>query len=178
MIASVLCPGPSLPQTFDAARPCGLIVGVNRAVTAYRCDAWAALDDRVLIEYWQERRGEPLIVTRQPSVVKLAEHLRDVPPPHKTVESMLAIYKASWSIWSMTVGVMYAIVSGADLVRVHGADFNGILDFDGHKYPWRYDTPEQTRTPAKWQQQQDALIQIADYAKAVGSRVEHIHGQH
>jgi hypothetical protein len=77
--AALLCPGPSLVQTFDDDFA-GWRVGVNRAALAFKCDWWAALDHGPIER--EKIGGIPLITTlaaKQHLTAFLPERLKDFP---------------------------------------------------------------------------------------------------
>ena len=145
---AILCPGPSLSH-FDGSDGYDLVVGINRAAIAFRCDVWCAADYQ-LIE--RERRniiGTPVLFTNFAS----ATRLRKRSPWPATVDEFewylggdgLALPGTSFSA---IAAVWYAMAKGARIVNVFGASLAGKLDFDGT-------AAGETRTDARWERERE-----------------------
>ena len=131
MNIAVLCPGPSLAETWPGAPAFDLTIGVNRAALIERVDVWAFMDREV---FWRtEIDYSPLVLTTRTARQSLErrghgerlrrggvldfEDLRDTYP------------LADGPLYTSVMAVHYAATLGR--VWVFGADMAGLSDFDG-----------------------------------------------
>ena len=131
MNAAILCPGPSLLDTFDAAKPHGLLIAVNRAAMVTQVDWWVFSDQHV----WTDNAppGTPKIFTRQ-SIVDSYKHW-PVFQNHErlTFEEVAQTHPDTyrWRIFSATAAMVLACYLGATTINVYGSDMAGTDEYDG-----------------------------------------------
>lgn len=128
MTAALLCPGPSLAQTFDDDFA-GPRVGVNRAATAFRCDVWAALDYPLTRDNHEAVIGTPKWFTRRQTAADIGQRVRfrDV-----LIAEDLVCPVHHWDRFTATCALVLLAGMGASEVKVYGADWKpGALDWDG-----------------------------------------------
>ena len=132
MDVGILCPGPSLSGFLKTPVGHDLIIGVNRAATAYRCDWWVFGDPEAYREFTPI--GSPRIGT-------LARSFEAIGPIEATVIDRLAIEcpgEIRWQQFSLTAAMVLAQHLGAARIVVYGADWRGTLDWDGTAAPVRH----------------------------------------
>jgi hypothetical protein len=147
MLAAVLCPGPSLLRYQGDYE---LVIGVNRAATAFHCDVWVACDWSLVQRVRDEIKGNPILFTNSMSARRIA---RDGPMWPRRVERFEELNDAdgdpiSPTSFSSLAAVWYAVANGATTIRVYGADMSGKLDFDKV-------LAGETRTDARWERERE-----------------------
>jgi len=164
---AILCPGPSL-SSFDGPGGYDLVIGVNRAAVAFRCDVWAACDWQLIDRERRQVIGTPLLFTN----VASAMWLRKRNPWPATVDEFewylggdgLALPGTSFSALA---AVWYAVAKGAHIVNVFGAGLSGKLDFDGT-------AAGETRTDARWERERCLWEELTDLLSRRGVVVERV----
>jgi hypothetical protein len=160
MLAAVLCPGPSLTRfTGDYE----LVVGVNRAATAYRTDVWCACDWQVIQRERDVVIGIPLLFTNSPSARYLWRHQSPWPRRVERFEDFkdgdgVPIAPTSFS---SLAAVWYAVAKGATTIRVYGADMEGVKDFDDA-------LAGENRSETRWQVERRLWGQMTEQLKGRG----------
>lgn len=146
MKAIVLCPGPSLAAY--SAKQADLIIGVNRAVLAHRCDWWSATDRTLLKEIDPGYRLN--LFTDEQTLVPRPERF-----PMILRKQMTSYYtsSATWPSFSSTSALVLAAHLGALTIDVFGDDKAGFADWDGHIYARPGEEGWRTRSAQRWQRE-------------------------
>jgi len=170
MKACVLCPGPSLSR--QVGRPLrekyDIIIGVNRAVEAFECDYWVALDTRTF--GMTKVVGRPVLVTNALHYRKMctespeAREFRHLDP--KTIVPRKLC--PGWSTKGLLAAVAVAHAKGAEEVDCYGVDWEGTADFDGKTFPG------QKRTAKRWQKETRLFSKLAQILAKRGTTVRRI----
>lgn len=160
MNVAVLCPGPTLLDTF-----CGgydLLIGVNRAVLAVPCDWWTFYDPRV----WRKchPKPEPRIFTSRDMAGALG------------IENCLTyeVVKRKhgdncfWRKFSATSALVLACYLGADHIDMHGAGMVGDKDYDGTTDPSNH------RTDGRWCKEAAILQSVIEHLNERGTTVKRV----
>lgn len=156
MTAVILCPGPSLADLRE--RPdADLVIGVNRAATAFACDVWAASDYTMIRDYLAKVIGEPGLLTKRQTWRDIG-HRIDIPLANLVEE--ISFNCPNWQNKTMTCAMVYAHSVGADSIDIYGCDWAGKHDFDGL-------SAGENRSDARWTQE------AADYAALVEALANH-----
>lgn len=149
MIASILCPGPSLAKLTQAQIDATTVIAVNRAAHRVRCDWWVFLDDRIWKTYPLDYRPK-ICATREverridEKFELTTDELRDQFSP-----------AAGWTIYSFTSAIVLAAHLGAARAVIYGCDWAGHADFDGHLYRFSNEHAEQTRSDDRWKRERE-----------------------
>lgn len=143
MTAAILCPGPSLCQTYPGYGGFDLVVGVNRVPTSYRSDVAAACDYPLLRDNAARFIGRPKVLTRQQTWDDLKG--RTGLQLAMTTDALLSFVPAGigFSLYTATSAIAFAARIGATEISVYGADMTGTAGFDAE------DTGE-NRSDARW----------------------------
>jgi hypothetical protein len=160
MLAAVLCPGPSLARYQGDYE---LVVGVNRAATAYCVDTWCACDWQLILREWDDVKGVPLLFTNSPSARYLSRHDFKWPRRVERFEDFKdgdGVPLAPTSFSSLAA-VWYAVAKGATTIRVYGADMEGTKDFDNV-------AAGETRTETRWQHERKLWAGMTEQLKERG----------
>jgi hypothetical protein len=131
MQAVVLCPGPSLADFEHYGAD--LLIGVNRAAAARRCDVWAAGDAPMVERYASDVLGTPLLLTDQGTASTLfnaGKLWRGETFIFQDLSSFCPL-PLQWDLFSATVALVYAAWRGCSSIRTYGMDWSGTQDFDG-----------------------------------------------
>lgn len=128
MRVAILAPGPGLERYKDDGY--GLRIGVNRAVTRFACDWWAALDYQTIGEVTP--CGWPMVFTTAESVAALARRGVTL-DGYLTFEELVTDISRDtrWPMYSATAAIALAQSLGASSIDVWGAPMIGESDFDG-----------------------------------------------
>jgi hypothetical protein len=129
MKTAVLCPGPSLANTFAGREGYGLVAGVNRAVHRAPCDVWVSLDPAPI-------EAIPLtLVTMDATAHQIARRVGpDVRVDTVETESLRTPFDiggCSWATFSSTAALVAMFTRGAKQIDVYGYDATNAPDFDG-----------------------------------------------
>lgn len=144
MNAALLCPGPSLTQTYPpAAGRHDVNIGVNRAVLAFRCHWWAFVDWQTYIE--TGRQACRTFVSRTADR-ELRRRTGDFTPDltFESIDLDRTRNSIRWGMFSATAALFLASHLGATSVDVYGADWTNEPDYDGHR------TERDRRTVERW----------------------------
>lgn len=144
MRIAVLCPGPSLTRTYpDADRAHDIVIGVNRAVLAFRCDWWSFMDRHVFHEW---RPDYPVKLFTLDNVSVSTSHIEAFNACEVLVHpAMRTSRRCAWNTFSATSALVLAAEHlRADTVDVYGADMVGAADYDGKT------DPRFNRTDKRW----------------------------
>lgn len=137
MRAVIWCPGPSMTAWTEALVGGELVIGVNRAPIARRCDVWCALDWKPVWQNHAKVIGKPMLVTT-------AENLRHPnyngwrwDGPWFDVRQIKLEFKPPgaapfWLSKTIHAACVYAAYRGCKQIDVYGADWSGRADFDGN----------------------------------------------
>ena len=169
MNAAVLCPGPSVqryPINGDLRvsefspepRPYDLIVGVNRAATLHACDFWCLLDhytfalDPPVI-------GTPTIVCHAAIYNAMAREFPEAKNhKHLSLENINEDFQTcNWRNWSASLGIMVAVINGANVVECYGMDWCGTDDWDGFNHE------KHRRGTKRWASERKLFQQMTDW---------------
>ena len=165
MHARILCPGPSLAK-YSAEGFDGLTIGVNRAATAHLCDVWASNDWQSCLALAPQIVGFPLLLTTTASIN--SPHMRGFvwPGGIKNADDFaycLTTY-ATARMLTMNVAVGFAFITGHTDIAIYGADWSGLLDFDGV-------AAGTNRNPGRWELEADLFGHLADELRSKGVNV-------
>lgn len=170
MIASVLSPGPSLARVTPADVADTLTIGVNRAPLMHHCDWWAFGDNRIF--------GEPEYQPGYPiKMFTCAESKRRLGLVDcLTYEELFNNYTPSalWMIYTMNAALVLAASQGAKTIRLYGCDWKGTEDFDGHKYTFKGEEADITRTPKRWENERRMFDSTVAMLAEKGVKVERV----
>jgi hypothetical protein len=120
---AILCPGPSLSQTWVArTQQYNLVIAVNRAILFERCDWWSAGDWTVVKEIAKRpsvgicsTSESTRVMTKEPGLQYVP--WSDLPIPHPG--------------FSMVAALALGAMLGAKSISVYGDDKTGDKDWDG-----------------------------------------------
>lgn len=131
MKTAVLCPGPSLSQTFTNRDAYQVVAGVNRAVHRAPCDVWVSLDpspfEAIPLRWFTTE--STLHNLRASGRTFSGEHVETVEPLFGQVPSDMG--GACWNSFSSTAALVAMFLRGAKSIDVYGYDATNAPDFDG-----------------------------------------------
>jgi hypothetical protein len=107
-----------------------LFLGVNRAVEAWECDYWCAIDWKTIDE--GKPKGKPEIIT----VISAKQRLRhEVCKAYGTpaCDGDMPPRDTGWQNYSALLAIAAAYDMGFEWIEVYGADMKGVEDWDGQK---------------------------------------------
>jgi hypothetical protein len=131
--ARILYPGPSLAEAISMLQGCGsdaLFIGVNRAVEAWECDYWCAIDWKTIDE--GKPKGKPEIITISSAKQRLNREVCKVYGTRGTYEDMPPA-DTGWLNYSSLLAIAAAYDMGFKRIEVYGADMKGVEDWDGNQ---------------------------------------------
>lgn len=135
MNATLLCPGPSL--SGYGGQGAGIVVGVNRAATAHRCDVWAATDRPLIMSTADQVLGEPVLYTIEATRESINRRGRSWPyavVTHSDVAGgQVDNGRHPWTRFTACAALQYLAWSGATHIDVWGCDWAGDQDWDGER---------------------------------------------
>lgn len=154
MIASILCPGPSI-RSFVRDEHCGLTIGVNRAATLVSCDVYAATDYPAVMRDGLAVIGTPMLLTAENAAGILASRCPWRGEVFLTDKLKSFIWPApiKWDTFSVGAAIVYAASVGATAIHCYGMDWAGTEDWDGTK-------AGMNRTPDRWQLERGIFHQL------------------
>lgn len=124
MKVALLTPGPSLcTWAFDTFAPYDLRVGVNRAVLYAFCDAWVAMDWKLIA------RHAPAVPLTIYTDKVAAEHLTESRFPRLHEFPVIVVERRG--VFSAVNALHICKDLGATAIDVYGADWTDQPDFDG-----------------------------------------------
>ena len=165
MNATLLCPGPSL--SGYGGQGAGMVVGVNRAATAYPCDVWAATDRPLIMSTASQVIGDPVLYTIEATLESLRRRGRDW--PHSVVThtevtgGTVTNHHQPWTRYTTTAALRYLAWMGATHIDVWGCDWAGDEDWDGKRLA------SNSRTAERWREEQEIWSRVV---KETGILVE------
>jgi hypothetical protein len=193
MRAALLCPGPSLSDTYPGPTGFDLVVAVNRAGMWHRIDAWAVMDwplmlktePPILMPVWQRvllaqdggrGDGRPVLVTHRDSLEMI--NRKKVDWPGEVFDSNVlgaaaaggtgsdgACPAAGAMLYTAPRAMLYAAHRGAKAIDVYGADWSGKADADGVE-------AGANRSPRRWTNEAAIWQRVTDWLKPRGVSVE------
>lgn len=131
MKTAILCPGPSLSQTFKTRDAYAAVAGVNRAVHRAPCDVWVSLDpspiEAIPLQWFTT---ENTIHNLQASGrLFRGGKLSTVEATFEQIPSDMG--GACWDSFSSTAALVSMFLRGAKSIDVYGYDGTNAPDFDG-----------------------------------------------
>lgn len=135
--------GPSLAN-YPGPDDFGMVIGVNRAATAYRCNWWSVGDAETYWRYQPTLKGLPLTWTHQNTAERIGRHAGLF-----TGKSYGRDERKTWTLYSATAGLWLAGALGTQVI-CYGCDMAGELNWDGSA------EPTADRTPARWERERAA----------------------
>lgn len=164
MIASILCPGPSLPLTW---RPDGtLVIAVNRAASMHAADWWAFCDADIFRD--SAALGKPKIFTSRASVERLRKRNYYVDPGMLSDE--VDVHDNTWRTFTKTMAIVLAFKLGAHAIYIYGDDQTEAPDADGVM------PRGANRTPERWRDERAHVAKLQTYLAEHRVTVERICG--
>jgi len=161
MTATVLCPGESIKAYVPNG---GLVIGVNRAVIAHRCEWWAASDYPLIRDY---DAGYPIkLFTNKDTKIARPERFTEV-----LFKESLPDFSPEWATYTATSALVLAAHLGAKRIDVYGVDWEGVVDWDGHQYSWTGNEAWRTRGGENWEPQIKAWGQTVSALREHGVSV-------
>jgi hypothetical protein len=178
MNAAILSPGPSLPLTYE---PNGhsVVIGVNRAVLAFRCDWWCFTDWQSFLHshhvadvaklglFFSGTALDELLRRGMGGRMQEARTLvafEDI-DPERTRDRL------KWGLFSATAALWLACYLGAEQISVYGADWTDEPDYDGVKVKGC------NRDAARWDVEQGIWLATCGYLAGRGTTVKRIQPQ-
>jgi hypothetical protein len=132
--AIVLSPGPSLASYVP--READMILGVNRAATAFAVDCWVCGDTPLVEQIADKIIGAPTLVTYAVTRDTLRDHgfswRGELEAWTSIAESnWLHTSVVNWPWCSFCAAIVYAAHKGATEIECFGCDWSGRNDWDG-----------------------------------------------
>lgn len=173
---AVLCPGPTLKQTWPVGKTDGgynAVVAVNRAALFDHPDVWCFNDPRVFIDYHAEVGGRPQLLMPKLAEYKIDKaglhdhlyrnnivHVDDIEYPMRIV--------TGFTNYTYPTALAYCKMLGATRVDVYGNDRTSEPDYDGNM-------PKGcNRNPARWQAENEIVRQTAEWLGRCGITLERV----
>jgi hypothetical protein len=158
---AILCPGPSLPKTWDGNAD--VTIAVNRAALLHAPDWFCAGD----IETFQRIKVRPRVgyCGSDYALGMVGDELptdlqrfgwKGLPLPNQDSECN----------FSAVAATAFAAHLGAKSVRMYGADMCGLHDFDGDPGTWRND--------ARWEKERAELAGVVAHINRLGVAFERV----
>ena len=164
---AILCPGPSLRE-FGDREGYDVRIGVNRAVEAYRCDYWVALDRRTF--GMTKPLGRPTLVSHDSAYRQMCRQWPEAETfPHLSYQSLDPLSpRVRWRKFSATTALVLASHLGASSIDCWGADWTGETDFDGYTHR------RQNRTLSRWRQEARLWQTVCELLAERGATVRRV----
>lgn len=161
MRIALLCPGPSLPRTFDPAAGYDVTVGVNRAILCHPCDWFASFDASTV---------KTLAVPTDKVFTRA--HCFPAGCDGVALETVIGDYPAVrlWEagMFSACGALLLCSWLGADVIDVYGTDWTPGPDFDGKASPGDW------RVAERWRRETRVWDKIAGVLQSQGVSVKRI----
>ncbi len=167
MTAALLCPGPSLCQTYPGYGGFDLVIGVNGTAASYRVDVWAACDYPMLRDYFGLVIGRPKVLTRDQTWTDLRGRTG---LKLATTTDVLLSYVPSdkgATLYTATSALVFAARAGATEISVYGADMKGEGGF-------KEGDAGENRTEARWQSERVVFAKVVEWLAGRGVEVRRI----
>ena len=167
--AVILCPGDSLSPALTALHDGGIdpsfTIGVNRAVEAYPCDYWCAMDANPYRD--TKPKGRPKYVIRWDQLRKLGDDAPDLEQA-RVIKKQMDGYprRVDYSSYSMLAAIAFAAEQGAARIDIYGSDWDGTGDWDG----WEHPQPHR-RNEKRWGKERRLFNELKDYYEGEGITV-------
>lgn len=154
MEIEILCPGPSLTQTY---KPSLLrCIAVNRAALWFDADWWAALDGPFVKEVRGSVKGSPKLFTKRENRIEAAAYFEDVYP----------FRNDAGSYYTTPAALALAVHLGATRIDVYGCD-------------WAIDQPglggfehiAADRSESRFAREREHFMEITDWLNVKGIEV-------
>lgn len=135
MKSAILCPGPSLCDTWEDDFE-GLTIGVNRAAIRFPVDVWACGDWPCYEQHSKSVIGSPRLLIAQDGERHIFDHGIPWRGNIETFESMFSFLGpfyggTRWTFVTATAAIVYAAFRGSEEIHLFGSDLSGTKDFDG-----------------------------------------------
>lgn len=171
---AVLCPGPSIKQTWPAGKTDNrydILIGVNRAVLFDRVHVWAFNDPRVFIDHRPGYRPQ-LLMARSAEYKIDKAGLHDELYRHNIqhtdrIEYPLRI-ATGFTNYTYPTALAYCKTLGARRVDVYGNDQTDEPDFDGKMDVGCH------RNAARWENERVIVGQTVKWLDLCGIRIERV----
>lgn len=163
MKTAILCPGPSLCQTYPGAGY-DLVIGINRAATAFGVDVWVASDLPLILAEFGNVIGNPPLFTRDETLDSLIRRAYQRPISCCPF-SQLACPVDGWQTFTACAALVLAGRLGARRIHAYGADWNDRADFDGKSPPGR------RRDAGRWEQERRIWDQVVEWVGVPVTRI-------
>ena len=162
MRTAILCPGPSLLESFSDEMQYDARIGVNRAVNVFRCDYWASLDERTF--EIAEPIGHPIwLCDKAMYQATCDKHEPARAFPHHAVEDIRTPRDPlCWHWYTFPASLVWAYEIGATSIDVYGCDWTDAPDFDGGSFPSHH------RTARRWEREAGVVCGIVEWLAGKG----------
>src|SRR5580700_2882050 len=134
MKAAILSPGPSLPKTWQGGAD--VVIAVNRAALAHKCDYWACGDLPALQENVPKLTAKPHLFTAEVSLNDFRGQGGVWNGPITTFEDLFPYLHPGdcgccWTFLTALAAIVLAASIGASEIDCYGYDWTGTADYDG-----------------------------------------------
>ena len=164
MIASILCPGPSLPLTWRSDGT--LVIAVNRAASMHAADWWAFCDADIFRD--SPAIGKPRIFTSRASVDRLRKRNYFVEPG--LLSDDLNLIDNTWRTFTKTMAIALAYHLGAKAIYLYGDDQTEAPDADGVM------PRGANRTPERWRDERAHVAKLQTFLDSRRVHMERVIG--
>jgi len=176
MIAALLCPGPSMLQTFlpwveQHGWP-ELAIGVNRAALGVPLDWWAIQDNGLWTKISEDALGEPRVIACDALAATVRTWRGNKAVGCDVLRNYCPIRCEGWGNYTSTLALTYAAFLGASTIHVFGNDRAGQLDWDGVE-GGLIERKVSHRTPARWETEAKHWKSISEWMGGRGLVLNH-----
>jgi hypothetical protein len=165
MVAAVLCPGPSLPDTYPGPESYPLVVAVNRAAIEFRSDVFACLDFPLALSLWPEVPARVWLTCAASAQSLARRHLIRTAVTVEGLDSFCPV--PDWRLYTAPAAVVYAASEGATQVDIYGCDLRGVEDFDGVQ-------AGENRTERRWARERGIWAAVTEWLAGRGVEVRRV----
>lgn len=166
MRAALICPGPSVFQTFDPDHP-GVKLAVNRAALWFAADHWAANDLPLIEQIGRSVLGQPQLWCNHDTADSLRRKENRWGKLASAFSSLHCPVPA-WHLYTAPAALVVAAHLGATRIDVFGADWTDAPDADGEM------PPSCRRDPSRWEQERAIWFEIVSRLQASDVRVNRV----
>lgn len=156
---AILGCGRSLNAWLAAPVSHDVVIGLNRAASAYPCDYMVFTDHEAF--QWYPPMGTPILCTSAVALTRLQPH-RGIGRYQKITHEQIAgdaLEEYFWRNLSVTVAVVLADHLAGTELHLHGVDCVGIEDWDGARPP-----RPAGRSNHRWQNEEHRLGHLLAWA--------------
>lgn len=166
MKAALICPGPSLSQTWHDADRYARLYAVNRAplLIGDHVDVWCFNDWQIFEQYQLEYK--PRVMTTGTCLDHLMRHGKCMAGYRVSViDGLKSPEPATWRLYTKTSAMVFAASEDCRELHIYGDDMQGDIDADGYR------DDRNNRTDERWHSEAAITHIVETWMRSQGIKV-------